>query len=189
MGPRLTPRGCAVLLLICVGASPSKTYTAAIAGSGSNGGVPIVANIVNSRVPAPGQTLRVIVEPNVADDTLVVWSSADGKNVFGPVDFSGARDYQSRYQATLSEAVAVYPHDHALGGAIIVANIGPPVNARATFYVHDEAAIGFGCYGFIASGPSVKIVDGFPQRATLSDADVAVVGQLARALPVPDTAA
>ncbi len=50
------------------------------------------------------------------------------------------------------------------------------MNTRATFFVRDRVGIGFGCYGFMPQGPSVRIVDGRPEASSLQDADVAVVG-------------
>jgi hypothetical protein len=142
----------------------------------SNDGMPLVTGIVNQRVPSSTVRLSVRVEPDAPGDTVVHWSSPDGKNELG-ADFYVVGHSDLTWDKSLGDStIGVFTHGDASGKAIIVADVGPPVNARATITVIDGVGIGFGCYGFMPQGPSVRFVDGIPKASTLSDADVAVVG-------------
>ncbi len=155
-------------------------YSVTIEAKGnSNDGVPLVTGIVNSRVPSAPVTLSVRVEPDAPGNTVVHWSSPDGKNELGS-DFHVVGSSDLKWdEPLLGNAVGVFPHGDASGKAIIVAEVGPPVNARATISIVDGIGIGFGCYGFMPQGQSVRFVDGIPKASTLSDADVAVIGPAA----------
>jgi hypothetical protein len=141
-----------------------------------NDGVPLVTGIVNQRVPSAPVRLSVRVEPGAPADTVVRWSSPDRKNELG-ADFFVVGHSDLTWDNTVGDStIGVFERDGASGEATIVADVGPPVNARATITVFDGVGIGFGCYGFMPQGPSVRFVDGVPKPSTLSDADVAVVG-------------
>jgi hypothetical protein len=157
--------------------SPSPPYTVTIGATGSmNDGVPLVTGIVNQRVPSAPVRLSVRVVPAAPDDTVVRWSSPDGKNELG-ADFHAVGESDLTWNKTLGDStIGVFERDGASGEATVVADVGPPVNARATITVLDGVGIGFGCYGFMPQGPSVRFIDGVPKPSTLSDADVAVVG-------------
>lgn len=169
-----------VLITLCwlmmnPAAALSPTHYAVVIGTGQFSEGPIVATLVNRRSGSATQILRVLVKPAVSLDTPVRWSSPDGMNAFYPPS-PGANATATRYDATIRDSVAVVPNGRARGDAIIVATVGKPVNEKATFYVRDVAGIGFGCYSFIENGASVRIIDGFAERASLATADVAVIG-------------
>ncbi len=158
-------------------ATPSPSYSVTIEATGiSKDGVPLVTGIVNQRVPSSTVRLSVRVEPDAPADTVVHWSSPDGKNELG-ADFYVVGHSDLTWDKSLGDStIGVFTQGDASGKAIIVAEVGPPVNARATITVIDGVGIGFGCYGFMPQGPSVRFVDGIPKASTLAAADVAVVG-------------
>lgn len=170
MSPSIKP---ALAILALLLAPPP--YTVVVVGSGLSDGSPIVIGVVNRRIPSSAQRLHLIIDPSPPANTAVHWSSPDGKNDIGPGTlFLGS--YQSTYDAPVGDYVSLLTHDDAVGDAVIVADVGSPVNTRATFFVRDRVGVGFGCYGFMPQGPSLRIVDGRPEGSSLHDADVAVVG-------------
>ena len=106
---------------------------------------------------------------------MVRWRAPDGMNVFGSADAMYARDASSPFDIIGTQAVSVFPRGR-VGGAIVVADVGPPVNKRVTIHVRDVDGLGFGCYGFLGQGQSIRFVGSHPQRSSLADSDVAVVG-------------
>ncbi|MBV8643430.1 MAG: hypothetical protein JO225_05885, partial [Candidatus Eremiobacteraeota bacterium] len=120
-------------------------------------------------------TVRIAVAPQPAVAPRVRWSSPDGMNAFGGSNFNYGRDAHTSAESSGTESVAVYPRGR-IGDAILVADIGPPVNQRATLHVRDVDGLGFGCYGFLGQGQSIRFVNGHPQRSSLAEADVAIVG-------------
>jgi len=156
------------LLLLVTGAAQTPRY-AVVVGTGS----PIVSTEVNNRVTTSAHELRVLVEPGAPANTPVRWTSPDGKNEFGPSGITIARPVGS-YSSTLGLAIAIHSHGFSRGPAIVVADIGAPVNLRATYYARNVIGIGFGCNYFFPQ--SVRFVDGIPESSSLSDADIAIVG-------------
>lgn len=129
----------------------------------------------NSRVP-PATLLRIIVKPGVPPGTPVTWTSVDGMNTIGTSGSTGVLAKETQFTGTVADPVAIFPRNRSRGGAIVLAKIGKPANTEATVYVKDVAGIGFGCYAFASNGQAVRIAGGFPERSSLADADVAVVG-------------
>jgi len=168
----------AAVAVLCGAQTEPERYAVIVPGGAATteGGTPVVTDVVNSRVPSQPLVVRVDLGTGAPVKATVHWSSPSGSNDFGPLFQLVPSEREPRYDTTLDKSVAVYRHADALGGAVVVADVGPPVDQHATLYIENRAGIGFGCYGFIRDGPSVRIVAGLAQRASLATADVAVVG-------------
>jgi hypothetical protein len=168
----------AALAVLCGAETYPERYAVIVAGGTATtpAGTPVVTDVLNSRVPSEPLVVSVSLPGAVAVKATVHWSSPNGSNDFGPVGDFVPVERKPRYDANIDAPIAVYRHLDAVGGAVVVADVGPPVDQRATLYVENRAGIGFGCYGFIRDGPSVRIVDGRALSASLATSDVAVVG-------------
>lgn len=136
---------------------------------------PIVTDIVNARVPVPTQFLRLHFETDPPPNTMVRWTSVDGADSLDDDVHFVPQPKVTTVEIPVAKPVVIF-RDGGVGPSVIGADIGPPVNEHVTIQIRNAVGIGFGCYGFIASGPSVKIVDGMPFRATKADADIIETG-------------